>query len=318
MQRKIEIIVNNSELTAGTRGASLGPKAMMTAARSSGSNFFSRFPITFLPDQNFYLDREIDTPFAKRIEGYTHVFRDVAEQTEGALRTGKFPLLISGDHGSAAGTMAGIRRAFPDARLGVVWIDAHADIHSPYTTPSGNMHGMPLSIMLADDNLEMRRNDPDELTVSMWEGLKDYATDISRLRPRNLVFVGVRDTEKEEDAIMRRLGIKNHTVSEVREKGTTQIVEEILAQLEPCDLIYVSFDVDSMDPELTSYGTGTPVENGITPEEARGLLTLLAANDKVACMEFVEVNPCLDNKTNKMAETAFSLLEATANTILQP
>ncbi|MNY23209.1 Arginase [compost metagenome] len=104
--------------------------------------------------------------------------------------------------------------------------------------------------------------------------------------------------------------ITNHTVEAVRKEGIQTIIQRVLEQLEACDLIYVSFDVDSMDPEITSFGTGTPVGNGIFPEEAEEMLTLLAQNPKAVCIEFVEVNPCLDNKVNTMAETAFSLLES--------
>ncbi|TSJ44771.1 arginase [Fluviicola chungangensis] len=310
MHRKIEIIVNNSELAAGTRGASLGPGAIMTAARKVHNPYFGIYPLHPLPDYNRFLDQENETEFAKNLKGFKLVFESVAETTKALLEKGSFPLVLAGDHGSAAGTIAGIKAAFPEKRLGVVWIDAHGDLHSPYTTPSGNIHGMPLSLSLGNDNLKYQRNKPSEQTVSIWNELKYKYTDSIKVSPSDLVFVGVRDTELEENQLIAENNITNYTVEQVRKEGAQTIVQQVLEQLEPCDIIYVSFDVDSMDPEITSFGTGTPVGNGIFPEEAEEILTLLAQNPKTVCIEFVEVNPCLDNKENTMAETAFSLLES--------
>jgi arginase len=310
MHRKIEIIVNNSELAAGTRGSSLGPGAIMTAARKASNPFFGLYPLHPLPDYNRFLDQKNETEHAKNLIGYKLVFESVAEATKDLLNKGSFPIILAGDHGSAAGTIAGIKAAFPEKRLGVVWIDAHGDLHSPYTTPSGNIHGMPLSLALGNDNLKYKRNSPSEETVSIWEDLKTKYTNSTKVNASDLIFIGVRDTEFEENQLIAENKITNHTVEAVRKEGTQAIVQRVLEQLGGCELIYVSFDVDSMDPEITSFGTGTPVGNGIFPEEAEEILTLLAQNPKTVCIEFVEVNPCLDNKVNTMAETAFSLLES--------
>lgn len=310
MYRNIEIIINTSELTAGTRGASLGPGAIMTAARKLNNPFFGTLPLHPLPDFNHFLDQPNETAFAKHITHFAKVFDSVSTTTAHVLQKGNFPIVLAGDHGSAAGTIAGIRLAMPEKRLGVVWIDAHGDLHSPYTTPSGNMHGMPLAISLADDNTEMQRNTPDKTTVETWNKLKQAGDIAPKIRPEDLVFIAVRDTEPEEDALIERLGITNHTVEDLRKNGVQSVIENVFVQLADCDAIYVSFDVDSMDPMLTSFGTGTPVGNGITPEEAKEMLTLLAQHPKTACVEFVEVNPCLDNKINTMAEITFSLLES--------
>jgi arginase len=312
MHRKIEIIVNNSELAAGTRGSSLGPGAIMTAARKANNPFFGLYPLHPLPDYNRFLDQKNETEHAKNLIGYKLVFESVAEATKDLLNRGSFPIILAGDHGSAAGTIAGIKAAFPEKRLGVVWIDAHGDLHSPYTTPSGNIHGMPLSLSLGNDNLKYKRNSPSEETVSIWEELKTKYTNAAKVNASDLIFIGVRDTEFEENQLIAENKITNHTVEAVRKEGTQAIVQRVLEQLGGCELIYVSFDVDSMDPQITSFGTGTPVGNGIFPEEAEEILTLLAQNPKTVCIEFVEVNPCLDNKANVMAETAFSLLESVA------
>lgn len=311
--KKIEIIINTSEITAGTRGASLGPGAIMTAARKNYNPFFGNYKVLEVPNQNAQLDRVSETKYAKNIAQYALVFNDVKTCVSSTLQASNTPLILAGDHGSAAGTIAGIKHVYPTKRLGVVWIDAHADLHSPYTTPSGNMHGMPLNITLGDDNLACKRNEPTEMEIKLWNSLK--SNDTPRVLASDLVFVGVRDTEDEEDYIIHSKKITNYTVEDIRKNGVDKIVELIETQLEACDLIYVSFDVDSMDPDITSYGTGTPVKKGITPEEANTLLTKLASNPKTCCVEFVEVNPCLDNKINTMAETAFALVENVAKSI---
>lgn len=312
-QRNLELIINPSEITAGTRGASLGPVAILTAARSVKDPFFGQFSIVEIAHQNHDLDHVSNTPFAKNIAGFAVVFNRIKEQTNRTLTQDKFPFILAGDHGSAAGTIAGIKAAFPNKRLGVVWIDAHGDLHSPYTTPSGNMHGMPLNLTIGDDNISCQRNQLSQQEIEMWNALK--GSDSPRISPSDLVFVAVRDTEPEEDYLIQHKNITNHTVEQVRKLGPKEIAESILKQLEACDLIYISFDVDSMDPEITSYGTGTPVANGITPEEANTILTTLARSPKTCCIEFVEINPCLDNKKNVMAETAFHLTKSVINTL---
>ncbi|XOV68293.1 MAG: arginase [Fluviicola sp.] len=311
MNRTIELLINKSEITAGTRGASLGPEAMMTAARTQGSHFFSKFPIRHIEDRNEALDHPHKYPTAKYITALTEVFENVSNAVQETLEAGKFPLVIAADHGSAGGTLAGIKAANPDKRIGVVWIDAHADIHTPYTTPSGNMHGMPLATALNVDNLESKVNDPAPEVVQMWEQLKSTGIAGPKIRAEDIVYIAVRDTEVPENDIMERLKIRNYTVEDVRTMGAESVVAATLNQLTDCDIIYVSFDVDSMDPSHTSHGTGTPVGNGLMPEEAKYFLQEFAQQEKTKCIEFVEVNPCLDEKLNTMAEIAFEMLEAT-------
>ena len=312
MKRTIELLINKSEITAGTRGASLGPEALMTAARANGNQFFSKFPIKHIADRNDVLDHPNKYPKAKNIEALVEVFGNVSAAVKESLEAENFPILIAADHGSAGGTLAGIKAAHPDKRLGVIWIDAHADIHTPYTTPSGNMHGMPLATALAEDNLQSKINEPAPEVAGMWDQLKNTGIDGQKINPEDLVYIAVRDTEAPENEIMDRLNIRNFTVEEVRTEGSEAIAKATLDRLSACDIIYISFDVDSMDPSHTSHGTGTPVGNGLMPEEARYFLTEFAKQEKTICIEFVEINPCLDEKLNTMAVVAFDLLEATA------
>lgn len=309
MSKNIHFIINTSEITAGTRGASLGPDAILTAARKKGSKLFGSYPVSRINNVNELLDQETEHQYAKRIDGLVKIYNDLNSTIAQTLKNGQFPLVLAADHGSAGGTIAGIKSAFPEKRLGVVWIDAHGDLHSPFTTPSGNLHGMPLSTALADDNLPCQSNNVPEKTLSLWNELKNTGGISPKIEAKDLVFVAVRDTEEQEDALMERLNIKNYPVAEVNSNGEATIVTKILAQLTDCDHIYVSFDVDSMDPDETSYGTGTPVKDGLKPNQAENIMKGLVRSNKVVCIEIVEVNPCLDNKTNKMAETAEEILE---------
>jgi arginase len=163
--------------------------------------------------------------------------------------------------------------------------------------------------------LECKINELDDATCQLWEQLKSTGGNKQKIKAENLVYIAVRDTEDQENAIMKRLNITNHTVETVRSLGVENVLALTFNQLKDCDVIYVSFDVDSMDPNLTSYGTGTPVKNGLTSEEAALFLEGFAKDKRTACIEFVEVNPCLDEKKNKMAEVALELIERTVNII---
>lgn len=311
----IKFIINRSEITAGTRGASLGPDALKIAAWKKEDPLFGKYPSINIEDVNDVLNKPIIHQFAKRIEGLTKIFDQVSQTISETISENSFPIVLAGDHGSAGGTIAGIKAKFPDKKLGVIWVDAHGDLHTPYTTPSGNMHGMPLSTSLGVDNLEEKRNDLPEDTKILWEKLKNTGFPGAKVAPEDLIFVGVRDVEHEEIALMNRLKLRNFTVEELKQKGAENVALEINDLLSNCDYIYISFDVDSMDPQETSHGTGTPVSNGLSVQETKTLLTNLVKNPKLICFEIVEINPCLDEKINKMAETAFEVLKDVVNVI---
>ena len=310
MKKDIHFIINKSELTAGTRGASLGPEALFVAARAMNNQFFNDFNVEELPNYNYLLDRPVEHAFAKRVGGLIQVYSDVSTIVSEKLAKQQFPFLLSGDHGSAGGTIAGIKKAFPTKRLGVIWVDAHGELHTPYTTPSGNMHGMPLATAINEDNLDCQINDVPPATIEAWNQLKNTGFEGAKIQPEDLIFIAVRDTEAQENALIDRFNIKNYTVAEVQAEGAVQIAEKALQDLAECDIIYVSFDVDSMDPKETSFGTGTPVANGLHPNQAKELLQTFFKSPKLISMEFVEINPCLDDKMNQMATITFSILEA--------
>ncbi|MDX1444874.1 arginase [Lishizhenia sp.] len=315
MARNISIVINESEITAGTRGASLGPGAIQVAARNRNNDMFGRYPLHTIETENHLLDTDVKYRSGKRIDGLVKIYDRVSEVVKSIRQKNDFALVIAGDHGSAGGTIAGLKMANPNKRIGVLWVDAHGDMHTPYTTPTGNMHGMPLATALNEDNLECRINEVSEDTAAMWEKLKNTGGIAPKITPEDLAFIALRDTEEPEDKYMERVGIKNYTVAELREKSTQKVLEELDAKFAACDEVYVSFDVDSMNPADTSHGTGTPVDNGLHPDEAEQILLHFAAQEKVSCIEFVEVNPCLDEKTNKMAEVAFDFIEKVVNVV---
>jgi len=309
----LQLIEVKSELGAGTRGASLGVDAIKIAAHDFASKFFLKLKGTEVPVRNELLYEPVRHPFARYVEGIHEVLDNVSKQVSESLKANRFPLILAGDHSTAAGTIAGIKMAYPKKRLGVIWVDAHADLHSPYTTPSGNMHGMPLAMATAEDNIDCKTNVPDEKTIGFWNKLKALGGPGPKIQFEDIVFIAVRDVEPQENYLIQKHKVKNFTVTDVRKRGVEKVAFEALSTLDKCDIIYISFDVDSMDPKV-SMGTGTPVPNGINEREAGKLLQNLVSSPKVVCFEMVEVNPTLD-KENIMAETAFEILVKVTNSI---
>jgi arginase len=254
MNNTIEILFNSSEITAGTRGASLGPGAILTAARKIGDPFFSEYPQSWIEDVNGRLNHPPQFQQAKYIDGLIFIVDHLSKAIHRILEKNHFPLVIAADHGSAAGTILGLKKIFPKKRLGVIWIDAHGDLHTPYTTPSGNMHGMPLAIALNEDNLECQKNELPPQLEKEWKDLKSR-TGEAAIKSSDLFFIGVRDTEPEEDFLLKKHQIRNFTVEEIRQFGLSALKSELETFIDSLDILYVSFDVDSMDPDLTSYGT---------------------------------------------------------------
>lgn len=311
MTKNLKIIEVKSEIGAGTRGASLGVDAIKIAALDFGSRFFKKHQSVEVPNENHLLLENTGSPYAKRISGILTMVERVADTVTETLDKNEFPVVLAGDHSTAAGTITGIKKAYPKARLGVIWIDAHSDMHSPYTTPSGNMHGMPLAMVLDEDNLESKVNELDQETLNYWYQLKNVGNIAPKINYRDLVLISARDMERPEESLLKKNKVKLYTTAELRKRGVERIVIETLQYLDQCDMIYVSFDVDCMDP-TASRGTGTPVAQGITEREAGNLMSRLLAHQKVCCFEIVEVNPTLDRE-NQMAEHAFEILIKATN-----
>ena len=312
--KNIKLIEVPSEIGAGTRGASLGVDAIKIAALDFMSNFFVHFPSEKIETENNLLFEPIQSPYAKRINGVLVMYERVSKAVKESIKNNFFPVVISGDHSSSGGTIAGIKLAKPNSRLGIIWIDAHADLHTPYTTPSGNMHGMPLSASIGEDNEESKVHDPDEKTKKQWEQLKTLGKISPKVLPEDVVFISLRDYEKEEKHLIEKYEMKVITTAELRRKGPENVVRAALRYLTECTDIYVSFDVDCLDSSITK-GTGTPVSNGLKEREAEDLVSKFMQNRKICCFEITEVNPTLD-KENLMAEIAFNILQRSVNVLM--
>jgi arginase len=305
--KNVKFIEVKSEIGAGTRGASMGVDAIKIAALDYGSNMFKQIESTEIKTENHLLFEPTKTTYAKRIGGILSIYERLANTVSQTLKKNGFPIVLAGDHSTAGGTIAGIKMAYPKQRLGVIWIDAHADIHSPYTTPTGNIHGMPIAVSLAEDNIANKMNKPDKETIDLWNRLKKVGGISPKITYKDIVYIGVRDVEPEETYLLKKHKVKTFTTAEVKRNGVEKIARDALAHLANCSIIYVSFDVDSMDSSI-SKGTGTPVRNGITEKEAGSLCVRLVQNEKVCCFEICEVNPTLD-KENLMAENTFEILQ---------
>jgi arginase len=306
-QKSVKLIEVKSEVGAGTRGASLGIDAIKIAALDFRSSFFKKYRTMAIPDDNAALYGEVGSRYARRIKSILKMYERISAGVRDALKDGKFPIILAGDHSNAAGTIAGIKMAYPDSTIGVIWIDAHADMHTPYTTPSGNMHGMPLAVSLGEDNIENKVNTLDYETIELWEMLKNVGGISPKIEYRDLLFIALRDFEEQEAYLLKKNKVKIVTTTELKKTGVTKICREAIRYLSHCDKIYISFDVDSLDPSI-SRGTGTPVKGGINEREVADIMLDLIQNERVCCLEFTEVNPTLDSE-NVMAETAFEILQ---------
>jgi arginase len=312
--RSIKLIEVRSEIAAGTRGASLGVDALKIASLDKKSNFFTRFEPISVKDENSILFGESKYTHARFVDGVFLMLERVSDTLKEVRDNGFFPIVLAGDHSTAAGTICGIKASAPDKRLGVIWIDAHADIHSPYTTPSGNMHGMPLAMVCGLDNMDCKQNDPNPEAIAYWEKIKNLGIKGPKILPQDIVYMAVRSTEPPEDYLMEKYGIRNFTVKDINMLGILEVCKQALYQLKDCDQIYISFDVDSLDAHLTP-GTGTPEENGLSLLQAMELNKELIKDKRVCCWEIVEVNPTLDYE-NETAEAAFDILEETTNSLI--
>ena len=173
---------------------------------------------------------------------------------------------------------------------------------------------MPLSASIGEDNEESKVHELDEKTKKQWDQLKQFGKISPKVLPEDVVFISLRDYEKEEKHLIEKYGMKVITTAELRRKGPENVVRAALRYLTECTDIYVSFDVDCLDSSITK-GTGTPVSNGLKEREAEDLVSKFMQNRKICCFEITEVNPTLD-KENLMAEIAFNILQRSVNVLM--
>ena len=220
------------------------------------------------------------------IQATTELARKVAEVVE----AGRFPLVLGGDHSIAIGTLAGLSDKYKN--LGVIWYDAHADFNTAETSPSGNIHGMPLAVSVGLGH----------------ESLVNIHSEGQKVKPENVVIIGARSVDPEERQLIKEQGVKVFTMHEIDRYGMTSVMEDALAYLRSRDVdgVHLSLDLDGLDP-LYTPGVGTPVPGGISYRESHLAMEMLEDSGMITSAEFVEVNPILDEK-NKTADVAVGLM----------
>jgi arginase len=229
----------------------------------------------------------------------------LAEAVQEAVSQGRFPLVVGGDHSIAFGSLAGILRNNPDTA--VIWVDAHADINTPLTSPSGNMHGMPLGYFLGLPGFE----------TGKVPGL-EWMADVPRLAPEKLVYIGLRDVDSGEVEALRNLNCTGYSMSHVDRYGIGTLMDMALEKLGDTSPIHMSFDIDSCDP-LEAPSTGTTVRGGLSYREAHYVCEAVSESGRLASMDIVEVNPMLSKGAGAeaTADLALALTEsAMGNRIL--
>lgn len=312
MKKKPDVILSiPSDLGAQRFGTSLSLDALQVAeAERALSSHLTQLPI-YKNHTTFPEKRGFSGPFAhgKYIETLTQINFETAKLVTQSLAT-HYPLVFSGDHSNAIGIMSGVTDYFgANKKVGVIWVDAHADLHTPYTTPSGNIHGMTLSALMGFDNIELSRNEVDKGLIPHWEKLKRCGISESapKIKPEDITFLGLRDFEIQEYHLIRDHQLKHYSPYDIKGKGLTAILEQIKTYYADYDAVYVSFDVDVLDTSI-STGTGTPVYNGLKMEEAKEVVQVLSSLPNVCLWEFTEINPLLDNN-NSMSKAVLELLD---------
>ena len=313
----IHIIGVPMDLGAGRRGVDMGPSAIRIAGigvrlRELGYKVIDEGDLSIKTQE----EQKVKDPHAKYLPEITRAITVLARKVQKIVQHGHFPLVLGGDHSVAIGTIAGIAAQARKKRkkVGVFWVDAHGDFNSPESSPSGNIHGMPMALTIGEDNKDCAVHKLDDETKKYWDHLKTIGKVSPKVLPEDVVFISLRDYEKEEKYIIDKYNIKVITTKEVRSKGPENVVRSVVRYLDDCTDIYVSFDVDSLDSSI-SKGTGTPVGNGLKEREVEDLISKFMQNRKICCFEIAEVNPTLD-KENLMAEIAFNILQRSVNILM--
>jgi arginase len=291
----IHVIGVPMDLGAGRRGVDMGPSAIRIAGigerlRDLGYKVIDEGDLRIRTQE----EQRIKDQRAKYLPEISRAARLLAKKVERIHSHGHFPLVLGGDHSIAIGTVSGIAAYCRRRRkkLGVLWIDAHGDINTPASSPSGNIHGMPLAALLGMG--------PRELSA--------VGGSSRQVDPQNVAIIGLRSLDQGERGVLRKLHVPVYTMGDVDRFGIHKVFRKALAGLRKVDYLHVSFDLDSIDP-VYAPGVGTPVKGGLDYREAHLLMELLAESEKMTSFEIVEVNPILDER-NKSAEFAVELIQS--------
>jgi arginase len=294
-RRDVAIIGAELDLGAGRRGVDMGPSAIRYAGLGDRLEAIG-LDVDDLGNVDAALPETVAAgdERARFLAEIKATCERVAEEVGRAAAAGRVPLVLGGDHSIALGTVGGLA-----ARHGAgaaLWFDAHGDLNTPETTPSGNVHGMPLAAALGQAA----------------DGFRSDAWPLPALDPARVSLIGVRSLDEAERRIVRELGLGVHTMSEIDRRGVVQVVRDALARARGAPFVHVSLDMDVVDPDVAP-GVGTPVRGGLSYREAHLAMELVAESGLLDSLEIVEVNPILDtvNETAALAvELAASALGA--------
>ena len=280
-QQTITVIGFPMDLGSGRRGVDMGPSALRIAGLESKLEQLG-YKVEDTGDINIEImeKQKLHDPKLRYLNEILKTSKVLASRVEKVLEQNKFPLCIGGDHSMALGTIAGVSSYCKKNKLtlGVIWIDAHTDMNTDDTTPSGNIHGMPLAASMGLGNAEL-------------VNLYGFAP---KLKPENCAIIAARSIDIEERKNIKKLNPSVYTMSDVDKLGIHRIISRVLKQFkEKVDHIHVSFDVDSVDPNFAP-GVGTPVPGGLNYREAHSLMESIAECGCMSSLELAEVNPILD------------------------
>ncbi|PLY03417.1 MAG: arginase [Desulfuromonas sp.] len=279
--KKIRIIGVPIDLGQSQRGVDMGPSAIRYAGLSAR---LRKLGWQLHDEGNLYVPVRDSLPcetcaeFLDAIQRVCQAAYDVAAET---VALGEIPLFLGGDHSLAIGTIGGVTNNEP---AGVIWVDAHADANTPDTSPSGNIHGMPVAALLGEGFPE----------------LVDIGRPGAKLRPQDIVMIGLRDLDGGEKRWLKEQGIRAYTMRDIDERGMAAVARETLAYLAGHPRLHLSLDMDALDPDFTP-GVGTPVPGGLSYREAQLLMEIVADSGKLAAADIVEINPILDQRNHSAA-----------------
>jgi arginase len=281
MAQKIRIIGVPMDLGASRRGVDMGPSALRVAGLQGR--------IKHLGHQvedvgNISVRQPEEMPVgekrAKYVEEIADACKDLGAAVQKSLEEGYLPLVLGGDHSIAAGSISGVAAHFhkDKKQIGCIWLDAHSDMNTPETSPSGNVHGMPLAGIMGYGVPELY-------------DLYDYKP---KIEPQNVVLVGVRDLDTAEKKFIKKLGVRVFTMRDIDERGMREVMADALKYaMDDTDGIAISLDMDFVDPS-DAPGVGTPVRGGVTYREAHLAMEMIADSEAMASLEIVEINPVID------------------------
>jgi len=289
--KEVSVIGVPMDLGQVRRGVDMGPSAMRYAGlieqiEGMGISVNDYGDITI---DRSSVNGETSHESMKNFREVIRVSEELQKEVNRVHSEGSFPLVLGGDHSISIGSIAGLAKSYKN--LGVIWYDAHADLNTAETSPSGNIHGMPLSVNIGIGH--------DELI-----NIGGYCP---KIKPENIVIIGARSIDDGEKDLIREKGIKVFTMHEIDRLGMTKVIEETIAYLSNrTDGVHLSLDLDAIDP-LDAPGVGTPVMGGVSYRESHLALEMLFEAGIITSAEFVEINPILDDK-NRTADVAVALV----------